>query len=108
MKCENGVCYLPEEFETEPLEFEIPPPSISTEMYTVYGMSDCPYCVKAVDLLEDNQIGYRYYDIEAFGRQNVIETLRESYELPDNHNTVPVIYKGFEFIGGYTDLESHL
>jgi len=68
-------------------------------MYTIYGKPDCPYCVKASNLLEQHSMAYHYINISSneSARQYVKETL--------GFKTVPVIVDSDgAVVGGYDDL----
>jgi len=80
-----------------------PQPTSHPEIFTVYGKHTCPYCVKAVELLEDNDIMHTFYDLNAFEDTSLLEEI-----VPSHHNTIPIIFKGDIFIGGYDDLDSLL
>ena len=65
-------------------------------MYKIYGIDNCPYCEMARDLMPDAE----YIDVTND------QTLRTS--LRAIHGTVPVVYKGDELIGGYTEFAASL
>lgn len=70
--------------------------------YLVYGISDCPACLRACALLMDNDKEYTFIntDFSPAYRQHVKETF--------NWKTMPVIVEwnntGQQLIGGYDDL----
>ena len=66
-------------------------------MYTIYGKEKCPFCFRAKELLKNEEV--TYIDIKELN-PGEIETLKQTY----NVTTVPVIFKGVRFIGGYDDL----
>ncbi|MBM68200.1 MAG: glutaredoxin [Haliea sp.] len=66
-------------------------------MFRVYGKSNCPYCVKAVSLLQGDSIEYEYYDIS--GNKELIDNFKSQ-----GFTTVPQIWFNDEHIGGYDDL----
>ena len=69
--------------------------------YKVYGKSNCSYCVKAKNLLEDNSLGYEYIDVgERAGALAYIKSLGAT--------TVPQIFCEGEHIGGYEELAEKL
>ncbi len=72
-------------------------------MYTIYGTPNCGYCVKAKDTLTEQGIAYDYHDIMTDIEQRTIVQKR----VPDM-KTVPQIFEGDTYIGGYTELAAHL
>ena len=75
--------------------------------FIVHGRVSCPYCVKAVSLLEEKNISYIFSPVAG-------ELLKEVKKKWD-YKTVPVVverdlhYIEHEnFIGGYEDLYSYL
>ena len=80
--------------------------------YHVIARNGCPFCVKAVELLEENKLHFHadYYGPDQATKLN---EQKEKYEW----NTVPIINKVVveedgtietNFIGGYTDLREYL
>lgn len=55
----------------------------STDKVIVFGKDGCPYCEKAVALLEEKGVEFEYHTLK----------------------TVPVIIMDGEYIGGFTELE---
>lgn len=75
-------------------------------LYIVYTSGGCHWCVKAKKLLEKNNLEY----IE---KQIGIDVKREDFlekaKMHKHHpSTVPMIFNGGEFIGGYTALVGYL
>ena len=84
---------------------------VNREYYHIVAWEDCPYCQSAIELLSDSKL-----------ESHVEYTERDSellVEAQQRHNwsTVPMITRvavaatgeiSQEFIGGYTDLLSHL
>lgn len=70
------------------------------DVFIVYGSNTCPYCIKAVDLLDETESLYMFYDLNAFDDTSVLEEI-----VPTNHTTIPIVFKGQRFIGGYTELK---
>ncbi|MCY4413723.1 MAG: glutaredoxin 3 [Alphaproteobacteria bacterium] len=66
---------------------------------TVYGREICPYCVRAVSFLKDNDYDYVYHDLP---RGSDLES--EVFERSNGMRTVPQVFVGERHIGGYTDL----
>lgn len=65
---------------------------------TIYSTPHCPYCMRAKALLSDMGV--------TFEEKNVPDHADEHRELSEKYNwqTVPMIFIGEEFIGGYDDL----
>ena len=69
--------------------------------FTIYrGAFSCSWCDKAKDLLEDS--GHEY-TVEKLGMSDLI--IRQAKE---KHHTVPLIYHGVVFIGGFSDLQTYI
>jgi len=68
----------------------------------IYTWSYCPYCKKAVALLKEKNIDFVEIGID--GDKEKFEELAKA----TNQRTVPFIFMGDEFIGGYTELESKI
>lgn len=68
-------------------------------MITVYGRPDCPYCDKAIELLEETGLDYTYIDIKE--HLSALELMRTR-----GHASVPQVYNEDIHIGGYTDMEA--
>lgn len=68
----------------------------------IWSREACPYCVSAVRLLENKGIDYEERKIgEGFTREDLLQVVPEA-------KTVPQIFLGEEYIGGYTDLKKKL
>ncbi len=72
--------------------------------FMVYGRSSCPYCVKAVSLLEEREEVYYFFDEPDRSELDYTKTFY-------NSRTVPIIISNdtvtgeTRLIGGYSDLE---
>ncbi|MCH2535418.1 MAG: glutaredoxin 3 [Bdellovibrionales bacterium] len=64
----------------------------------LYSWSYCPYCVSAKKLLQ--QKGYNFEEVILDGKDAELEALRAKTQ----QRTVPQIFVGEEFIGGYSEL----
>lgn len=64
----------------------------------LYSWSYCPYCVSAKKLLQ--QKGYDFKEIILDDKEQELEELRAKTQ----QRTVPQIFVGEEFIGGYSEL----
>ncbi len=71
--------------------------------YVLFVKEECPYCVKAVELLEEKNLSFKKVVFDA-DQENVLTEVKDAYDW----KTVPMIfYKNgnlVKFIGGYTDL----
>ena len=73
------------------------------DRYIVYGTTDCPFCIRARQLLESKNIEFVYLNMSE-DPEGLLET-KQFYD----HYTVPIILKNHhdgvvEFVGGYDDL----
>lgn len=69
---------------------------------TIYSKATCPYCISAKRLLD--QKGVAYTEIDVFGMSQA-ET--DEVAVKTNHyRTVPKIFIGDTFIGGFSDLDA--
>lgn len=64
----------------------------------IYSKRPCPYCVRAKIFLKEN--GIPFVEIDLSDKFDEIEALKKK----TNHMTMPQIFVGDVFIGGYTDL----
>lgn len=64
----------------------------------IYSTEHCPYCIRAKNFFKDK--GLVYEDIDLTNQFDEIDAMKEK----TGHRTVPMIFVGEEFIGGYTDL----
>ncbi len=69
---------------------------------TIYTTKTCPYCKMAKELLQQKGIDYEERMVE-FGSDELLELVNKTH-----HRTVPQIFFGEEFIGGYDDLQKYL
>ena len=70
--------------------------------YVVYGSDACPYCVRAARLLESKGIKYQYKNTQRD------EQARDFVVNEIGAKTIPQIFQGDTYIGGYSELEKHL
>ena len=107
-KCDknNKNCYLDDGSQCIPVAntiTEFPYPN-QGDGWVIYGTDWCPYCNRAQALLEKLDDNYIYYDIETEqigGRSNLTQNLKKWI---GTHSTIPIIFNGNKFIGGYVDL----
>lgn len=73
-------------------------------MYTIYGRTEpkCPYCERAKTLLDIKGENYEFFEL---GDDYSREDLRSKINLgPNDLLTVPQIWYGDEYVGGYDKL----
>lgn len=70
-----------------------------TKTFTVYGRDDCPFCVKATAHLAQRNMAYDYLNTT----QNPTHLKDLKRRLP-TATTLPQIFVGQEYIGGFTEL----
>ena len=71
----------------------------NSEIYTVYSKKNCSFCVRAVHLIENQGLKVQLKKID-----EVKEYLLEMKTVAPSMRTMPVILKGNNLIGGYSDL----
>mgnify|MGYP003654131897 FL=1 len=75
--------------------------------YILFIKQECPFCVRAVDLLEKQG---KEYDVVKFDadQRTLLEQMKTAYQW----ETVPMVFErqdnDIKFIGGYTDLVEYL
>ncbi len=73
--------------------------------FVLYGISNCSYCVKSKELLDDMKIIYEYYEIT---QENKTKVLDDMAKKTNNQRTFPLVFHMGKFIGGYSDLDEYL
>ena len=66
----------------------------------VYTKDPCPYCVRAINLLNDKGIAFEEIDLTS--KPEEIERLKKE----TGWRTVPMIMINDKLVGGYTDLKA--
>lgn len=66
----------------------------------IYTTNGCPYCTRAKQLLKSKNIAFQEIDLT-----NDSE-LREKISKQTGHQTVPMIFIGDKFIGGFDNLNA--
>jgi glutaredoxin 3 len=66
---------------------------------TIYTTKVCPYCIRALRLLSRKEIPYKNIDV------NKNQELFEKIKKKTGSDTVPQIFIGEEFIGGYDEMK---
>lgn len=77
-------------------------PKTQTKTITIYTWDHCPYCRKALGLL--NSKGLKYEQIKLDGDEAAREEM--SKKTKDNRKSVPQIFIAGESIGGCDDLHA--
>ena len=72
--------------------------------YTIFGHQACGFCRQAKAVMEQKDLPFRYVDIHAEG----ISKADLSKTIGQPVNTVPQIFYGTEYIGGFEALQKHL
>lgn len=71
--------------------------------YKIYGRDNCPFCVKAETLLKMIQSEYEYVDVWGEDKEALQKLFQEK-----GWKTVPQIYHGDNYVGGFTELNQYL
>lgn len=72
--------------------------------FTIFGRPSCGFCVRAKQLLNTLELDMKWIDIEAEGISKV--DLEKTIGRPVE--TVPQIFHGQQYIGGYTELAEYV
>ena len=64
----------------------------------IYTWSNCPYCVRAKDLLKRKGLAFEEIDLD--GREDELKALRDRTGM----RTVPQIFIGGQLVGGFSEL----
>ena len=74
------------------------------DRFTVFGRPGCGFCVRAKEVLENRQLPFLYVDIhkEGISKADLEKTVGKPVE------TVPQVFHGQKYIGGFTELEAYL
>jgi len=68
-------------------------------MYAVYGAHYCPYCHKAVEVINN----FTSQNVEIIEIDSIPIALDQMLQAK-NHNTIPVIFDNDRFVGGLVEL----
>lgn len=71
-------------------------------MYQIYSIANCPFCLKAKELLRETDKGFTEYAIDLQPELGKVIMERSLMQ------TVPIIYYNDDLIGGYNDLKMYL
>lgn len=72
---------------------------IKTYRNVIIGKENCMFCMKAVKLLDQEQVRYKYIDWSEC--RELVERIRREQK----HTTFPKIFIDGAFVGGYTELK---
>ena len=79
------------------LDFYVDPRGI-----TVFSKTTCPYCVKAIQILNDYSVKLQIYELDSISnRQSISNNLKKQ----TGRSTVPNIFVYGKNIGGYEELK---
>ena len=75
-------------------------------MITIYGKKPCSFCDEARNLAMDMGENINYKDvIQQLGYKSLDDFFdKTDLKIPENHRSVPVIFKNDEYVGGYMEL----
>jgi len=76
----------------------------ATARFTVFGREGCGFCRRAKQMLELRGLPLRYVDIHAEGISQADLAKTIGHEV----KTVPQVFHGQAYIGGYTELAAYL
>lgn len=83
--------------------------SVQTEGITVVGAENCPYCVKAKNVLKTSGMKFIYIDLDSYGnRKEYVAQMRATGLIPESAKTIPMIFVDGKYIGGYIELNKYL
>ena len=71
--------------------------------YFIWAKSQCPFCIKAVQLLKEQEMDFTIYDLQA--EPILLNEVKNNLSWPTVPMVLEVKSNGIQsFIGGYTDL----
>lgn len=76
--------------------------------FTVFGKPNCPYCTQAKNLLESKDLKVSYVDIVADPPKREVMFALVKQATGSAPRTVPQIFYGSEYIGGFEELKKYL
>tara|TARA_R100000541_G_scaffold37878_1_gene45700 strand:- start:475 stop:696 length:222 start_codon:yes stop_codon:yes gene_type:complete len=71
-------------------------------MYQIYSIANCPFCLRAKELLRETGKGFTEYAIDLQPELGKVIMERSLMK------TVPIIYYNDDLVGGYNDLKMYL
>ena len=81
----------------------------STEGFTVYTKSNCPYCVKVKELFLHTQPEPKYVNCDDYlaGFRDAFLGFIHGYTIRE-HRTFPMVFWKGTFIGGFTETNEYM
>lgn len=73
--------------------------------YLILGISTCPYCTGAEQLLKDHKLTYQRLDMDTIPSGDTLSTIFKHHL---NYAYVPMIFHDGNFIGGLDELKGHV
>lgn len=75
--------------------------------FTVFGKKNCPYCTRAVELLDSEKKEFIYKDVGT--NNDLLTEMRDAVHGATGKypETVPQIFVDDQHIGGYTELVAY-
>ena len=74
---------------------------MSQNKFLIYTMENCIFCTRAKDLLKANRIGFEEIQLASLSEEKVNELMNKT-----KMRTLPQIFYGEKFIGGFSDLQN--
>lgn len=75
----------------------------------VYGYDQCPFCLRAKQLLQEKGWNYIYYNIKTYPEySDELQQRLKRFGMNGTRVTVPQVFIDDDLIGGYTDLNSYI
>lgn len=104
--CGEGACKIQTKESVATAAQVAAPPAIGR---TIYGAGWCRYCQKAKLLCKALGVDFTYLDVDGMGgAEKVLEEFKRSTGLPQDHNTIPIVFSNASFLGGFTELAKSL
>lgn len=76
-----------------------------SDTYVILYVDWCPYSMKSLEYLENNNIKHTKISIGDFSRMNLYNHLKKAdLGIPEYYRTVPMIFKNGYFLGGSESL----
>jgi thioredoxin reductase (NADPH) len=76
---------------------------MTIQKYIIWSKNNCSFCQRAKDYLTERGVDYEERNVE--GKDWTVENL---WEVAPGTRTMPVIFNGDRFIGGYNSLIAHI
>ncbi len=75
--------------------------------YILFVKKECPFCIDAIELLDQNKLLYKVVNFEP-DQENTLNEIK----IAHGHSTVPMIFyrdkNDIKLVGGFTDLQKWL